>query len=146
MAKTTGKQRDKLPGGITSKGFMPGECGNPRGRPRTAKFSEIAREILAEEDPKKRQTVAESLVRTAVARALAGSTRHLEVLLSYTEGRPKQHFDLIGSVTNPLASLSDEELNLRLEELIKSLNETKIGDRVEVEPKNYPKPSDGSSD
>jgi hypothetical protein len=121
MAKTTGKQRDKLPGGITGKGFLPGQCGNPSGRPRTAKFSEIAREVLAEEDPKKRQTVAERLVRAAVTRALAGSTRHLELLLSYTEGRPKQHFDLSGSVTNPLASLSDEELNLKLQKSLEDL-------------------------
>jgi hypothetical protein len=121
MAKTTDKQRLKLLGGITGKGFMPGQCGNPSGRPRTAKFSEIARDVLAEEDPKTRQTMAERLVRAAVTRALAGSTRHLELLLSYTEGRPRQHFDLSGSVTNPLASLSDEELNLRLEKLLKEL-------------------------
>jgi hypothetical protein len=121
MTKTTGKQRDKLPGGITGRGFMPGQCGNPKGRPRTATFSEIAREILAEEDPKKHQTVAGSLVRAAVMRALAGSTRHLELLLSYTEGRPRQHFDLSGSVANPLASLSDEELNLKLQKLLGDL-------------------------
>jgi hypothetical protein len=84
-AKTTRKQHHKLPGGITGKGFMSGQCGNPKGRPRTATFSEIAQEILAEEDPKKQQTVAESLVRAAVSRALA---RSVEVLLSYTEGRP----------------------------------------------------------
>jgi hypothetical protein len=121
MAKTTGKQRDKLPGGITGKGFLPGQCGNPSGRPRTATFSELAREILAEGDPKKQQTVAESLVRSAVTHALRGSVRHLELLLNYTEGKPKQHFDLSGSLTAPLASLSDEELALRIERLLKKL-------------------------
>jgi len=100
---------------------MPGQCGNPSGRPRTAKFSEIARDVLAEEEPKTRQTIAERLVRAAVTRALAGSTRHLELLLSYTEGRPNQHFDLSGSVTNPLASLSDEELNLKLQKSLEDL-------------------------
>ena len=121
MAKTTDKQRDKLPGGITGKGFLPGQCGNPSGRPRTAKFSEIARDVLAEEDPKTRQKMAERLVRAAVTRALAGSTRHLELILSYAEGRPRQHFDVSGSVANPLASLSDEELALRIEKLHKKL-------------------------
>jgi hypothetical protein len=48
-----------------------------------------------------------------------GSVRHLELLLNYTEGKPKLHFDLSGSLTAPLASLSDEELNLPLEELLK---------------------------
>lgn len=36
-AHNNGKQRKarKLPGGITGKGFQPGQSGNPDGRPRT---------------------------------------------------------------------------------------------------------------
>ncbi|HEX8836741.1 MAG TPA: DUF5681 domain-containing protein [Candidatus Acidoferrum sp.] len=75
---------------------------NPAGRPRTGVFSEAAKAILAEEDPKLRKTGAERLIEQAFRRALQGSYRHLELLLAYAEGRPKKGLDLAGKDGNPL--------------------------------------------
>jgi hypothetical protein len=95
-AKTTGKQREKRAGGVTGKGFQPGVSGNPNGRPRTAKFSEAARQLLAEIDVKSGETNAECLVRHCFKKAKQGSPRHLELLLAYVEGKPKQGVELSG--------------------------------------------------
>lgn len=70
---------------------------NPAGRPRIGVFSAAAKAILAEEDPKLRKTGAERLIEQAYRRALQGSYRHLELLLAYAEGRPKQAVGLEGS-------------------------------------------------
>ena len=89
-SKTTGKQREKRAGGVTGKGFQPGVSGNPNGRPRTAKFSEAARQLLAEIDAKSGETNAECLVRHCFKKAMHGSARHLELLLAYVEGSPNR--------------------------------------------------------
>jgi len=59
-------------------------------------FSAAAKAILAEEDSKLRKTGAERLIEQAFRRALQGSYRHLELLLAYAEGKPKQSVDLGG--------------------------------------------------
>jgi hypothetical protein len=88
--KTTVKQREKRVGGVTGKGFRPGVSGNPRGRPRTAKFSEAVRELFAEMDPKSGEANVEQLVRHCFKKAMHGSVRHAELLLAYAESKPKQ--------------------------------------------------------
>ena len=94
--ETTRKQREKCAGGVTGKGFQPGVSGNPNGRPRTARFSEAARQLLAEIDPKSGEANAGCLVRYCFKQAMHGSPRHLELLLAYVEGRPKQGVELSG--------------------------------------------------
>lgn len=78
---------------------------NPAGRPRTGVFSAAAKAILAEEDPKLRKTGAERLIEQAYRRALQGSYRHLELLLAYAEGRPRQAIEAMGKDGNPLETL-----------------------------------------
>jgi len=95
VTKTTGKQREKRPGGITGKGFLPGPSGNPQGRPRTAKFSDAARR-LTEEIGQNGKTGAEQLAEHCFRCALKGSARHAELFLAYTEGKPKQCVELSG--------------------------------------------------
>src|ERR1700680_4805568 len=108
-SKTTVKQREKRAGGVTGKGFQPGVSGNPNGRPRTAKFSEAAREILAEIDAKSGETNAECLVRHCFKKATHGSARHLELLLAYAEGKAKQIIEASGPNGTPLFDLSRDE-------------------------------------
>lgn len=64
-----------------------------------------AKAILAEEDPKLRKTGAERLIEQAYRRALQGSYRHLELLLAYAEGRPRQAIEALGKDGNPLETL-----------------------------------------
>jgi hypothetical protein len=127
--KTTAKQRENYgerPGGITGKGFLPGHSGNPKGRPRTAKFSDAARQLAAEIG-KGGQTGAEQLAEHCFRRALKGSARHAELFLNYTEGKPRQAVELSGPNAGAIRfqNMTDEELDERLKELLKKYQESK---------------------
>ena len=120
--KTTAKQREnceKRPGGITGKGFLPGSSGNPLGRPRTAKFSDAARQ-LAEEIGPNGMTGAEQLAEHCLRRALKGSVRHAELFLNYTEGKPKQGVEISGPNGDAMKfeNMSEADLDARLKELL----------------------------
>ncbi len=127
--KTTGKEREncgKRPGGITGKGFLPGRSGNPKGRPRTAKFSDAARQ-LAEEIGQSGKTGAEQLAEHCFRRALKGSLRHAELFLNYTEGKPRQAVELSGPNAGAIRfqNMTDEDLDVRLRELLQKYQEIK---------------------
>ena len=115
VPNTTRKQREKRPGGITGKGFRPGVSGNPKGRPRSASFSEAARR-LAEEIGQNDKTGAEQLAEHCFRLALKGSIRHLALFLHYLEGRPRQAVEL--SSHNRYENMTDQELNERLTQLL----------------------------
>jgi hypothetical protein len=119
-AETTRKQREKRARGVTGKGFQPGVSGNPNGRPRTAKFSEAARQLLAEIDAKSGETNAECLVRHCFKKAKQGSPRHLELLLAYVEGKPKQGVELSGPDGGAMRfeNMSEVEIDARLKALL----------------------------
>ena len=127
--KTTGKQREnhgERPGGITGKGFLPGQSGNPQGRPRTAKFSDAARR-LTEEIGENGMTGAEQLAEYCFRQALKGSVRHAELFLAYTEGKPKQGVELSGPNGDAMKfkNMSLLKIDSRLEELLKKYQEQK---------------------
>jgi hypothetical protein len=120
--KTTAKQRENYaerPGGITGKGFLPGQSGNPQGRPPTAKYSEACRR-LAEEIGQNGSTGAEQLAEYCLRRALKGSVRHAELFLHYMEGRPRQAVELSGPNASAVRfeNMTNEELEARLTELL----------------------------
>jgi hypothetical protein len=105
---------------VTGKGFQPGVSGNPNGRPRTAKFSEAARQLVAEIDDRTGETNAGCLVRHCFKKAMHGSARHLELLLAYVEGKPKQGVELSGPEGSAMRfeNMSDAEIDARLKELL----------------------------
>lgn len=120
--KTTVKQREDIgerPGGITGKGFLPGQSGNPQGRPRTAKFSEACRR-LSEEIGQNGRTGAEQLAEHCFRQALKGRARHAELFLAYTEGKPKQGVELSGPNGDAMKfeNMSEADLDARLKELV----------------------------
>ncbi|MGC2765615.1 MAG: DUF5681 domain-containing protein [Candidatus Acidiferrum sp.] len=124
--KTTGKQRGnggKRLGGITGKGFRPGRSGNPQGRPRTARFSEAARQ-LASEIGTSGLTGAEALAQYCFHRALKGSARHAELFLNYSEGKPKQGVELSGISGEPIrfSDLTREQIDERVTALLEKRN------------------------
>ena len=80
-------------------------------------FSEAVKAILAEVDPKLKITGAERLMHIAYQRAIKGSYKHLELLLGYAEGRPRQGMDVTG-VSGPTLPTNDEELDKRIAELL----------------------------
>ena len=129
--KTTVKQHENYgerPGGITGKGFLPGQSGNPQGRPRTAKFSDAARR-LAEEIGQGGKTGAEQLAQHCFRQALKGSARHAELFLAYTEGKPKQGVELSGPNGDAMKfeNMSEAELDARLKALLEKYKEEKEG-------------------
>jgi hypothetical protein len=88
---------------------------NPKGRPSHRVISNAVKDVLTEVDPRTQRSGAEQLARMMVQRAKQGSVKHLELILSYTEGRPAQKLSISGGVLHghawrPLASLTDEEV------------------------------------
>jgi len=80
------------------------------------RFSDAAKAVLAQVDPKTGKSGAETLVELAFRRAKQCSVKQLAILLGYAEGKPAQNVKLTGGVLHahawrPLACLSDEEMN-----------------------------------
>jgi hypothetical protein len=117
------KKPEKQLGGVTGKGFKPGVSGNPNGRPRTAKFNEAARLVLAEIETASGDSNAELLVKHCLKKAMRGSVRHAELLLAYAEGRPKQGVELSGSLQ--FQNMREDELDKRLTELLEKYQQDK---------------------
>ena len=100
VKETTGKQR----GGITGKGFMPGVCANPKGRPKDSLslVTELKRVLRSRElkvadkngithiykNPK------ELVVKRVILEAIAGDMQATKLCLQYIDGDPKQSIEL----------------------------------------------------
>jgi hypothetical protein len=100
--ENNGEQRTL--GGITGRGFMPGQSGNPGGRPRTHGLLEVLRTAVDE-------TVAKSLVEVLLAEALKG--RHplpaISTIFDRLEGRPKTQIDF-NDITKAMSNRSADDL------------------------------------
>jgi hypothetical protein len=101
---------------------------NPSGRPRTAKFSEAMRQVLAEVNPRTGETNAELLARHCFQRAIAGSARHLGLALSYVEGKPPTAIELSGPGGSSIgiANMTEAEIDARLAELLSSMTDAQL--------------------
>jgi hypothetical protein len=110
------KQRQqKQLGGVTGRGFLPGQSGNPNGRPHTKGLLTALRNKVAETDADGR-TVEDQLVEVLVQEALRGKHRlpAVEAIFDRLEGRSTLRLD-VNDVTADLRSRSNEELQFHLD-------------------------------
>ena len=91
--------------------FKPGQSGNPSGRPKKKPITEIFEAILAK--AANRKEIAETILSTLTSGRMAGVLL-LREMAERVEGKVTQPVDVTGSITD----LTDEELKLRLQELI----------------------------
>ena len=79
--------------------WKPGECGNPKGRPRgSVNLLQRIREKLLELPEGDRQALADAAAE-AYAKAMAhGDIRHIQDFLDRDEGKPTQPIDLNGAL------------------------------------------------
>ena len=107
--KTT-QNNDKMVGGITGKGFVKGQSGNPNGRPRgTQSIPDMLKRIGEEDVPdvlnEKVQelfgkadigeiTMLEAVMRTTMMYAIQGKSWAVQFLADRLEGKPRQTIEL----------------------------------------------------
>jgi hypothetical protein len=105
-------------GGITGKGFLPGQSGNAGGRPKKSPLTEAYREILQQpylDDPHGR-TYAELIAEAVINEALNGNLQAVREIADRTEGRPRAAIE----ISRPIDSSSVETLtSAELEEFIR---------------------------
>jgi hypothetical protein len=106
------KQRGdaKKPGGVTGKGFRPGQSGNPKGRPSTRGLIAALRAAVAE-TVKDGRTVEQELAQMLVREALHGRRKltALAEIFDRLEGRPKQQLDL-NDISKEMQGRTNDEL------------------------------------
>lgn len=109
------RKHTKHLGGITGRGFLPGQSGNPKGRPHTKGLLTALRHKVGEIGLDGR-TIEEQLVEVLVQEALRGKHRlpAVEMIFDRLEGRARQQIE-VADVTRELREKSDEELRFYLE-------------------------------
>src|SRR5688572_22893683 len=92
-----------MPGGITGKGFRPGQSGNPGGRKKGESLIAVPRRVLEREH--QGRPVGELLVECLVKEGLKGKLPHIKEILDRVEGRVTEKVKLEGSGTNAVVVL-----------------------------------------
>ena len=108
------REEPKQLGGVTGRGFLPGQSGNPTGRPRTRGLVTALRAKLAEIGPDG-SSIEERLAATLIEEGLRGKHRvsAIEVILDRLEGKPKQAIDF-SDVSDDIRRRSTPELRFYL--------------------------------
>jgi hypothetical protein len=108
-------EQQKQLGGITGRGFLPGQSGNPKGRPHTKGLLTALRAKVAEVSADGR-SIEEQLVEVLVQEALGGRNRlpAVEIIFDRLEGRARQSIE-VADVTRELRGKSDAELQFHLD-------------------------------
>lgn len=119
-----GETTEKLIGGVTGKGFMPGQSGNPNGRPRRALVDDALEELLLTNDSGEAKAIARALV----DRAKNGDVKAAQLVTERTQGKPRQSLAVLGGVDHDglaqtlarareRANMSDDDLRSQLTRL-----------------------------
>lgn len=85
-------------GGITGKGFMPGQSGNPSGRPKKRLIDEILAELLEANG----SVGAAKLASVLIQKAEEGDVRAAQLIAERTQGKPNQKVELTGANGGPI--------------------------------------------
>lgn len=91
---------EKLLGGCTGKGFMPGQSGNPSGRPKKRPISEIYERIM--ENPENVGLIEAAVLKTILAGKMAAQLT-LKEMAERIEGKVTQPVDVNGELTLTLS-------------------------------------------
>jgi hypothetical protein len=86
---------DKLLGGVTGKGFMPGQSGNPGGRPKRKPVTELYEELL--EDPEVRESIKKALKDRLTSGRMVGAIEMKEAA-DRLEGKVSQTVEVEGEL------------------------------------------------
>lgn len=133
QAKKKGPNEPKIPGGVTGKGFVPGQSGNPSGRPKKFEtlLSDAIRAQLGTISIEDQQTYASLIAQGMVegAAKIAKKKRLTKELLIFfkeardtTEGRPIQKVQVDGKLTTDPVERVKELLTRGAERSAQGLN------------------------
>lgn len=75
--------------------FKKGQSGNPKGRPPLRDIKEVLKDLLSQQ--KNQTQLIDGLMSVVVNKALKGDLKAVEMLLSYTYGKPTQKTEITGS-------------------------------------------------
>lgn len=107
------EQREYKPGGVTGKGFLPGQSGNPNGRPKGQSITSVLRAILDDEAKFKGNTngklLKEIVADVLVKHALKGNMKAMSILLDRHDGKVPLPLTIQDDDFDP-TKLSDEKL------------------------------------
>jgi len=101
----------KKPGGITGKGFMPGQSGNPLGRPKGKTLTSIIREAVEEIEGAK--TLGRILVETAISEARSGNFQFFKEIMERVDGKVTDKLAVTGI---DFSKLTTDELHAIVED------------------------------
>jgi hypothetical protein len=117
--RTTAKQREKQLGGVTGKGFRPGQSGNPGGRPKKRPISECYMVIAERPLPNDLRrclkledgaTYGYAIALGQFRAALKGDTAAAREIREAIEGKSRQRIELLGEDSGPIKISVEESL------------------------------------
>jgi hypothetical protein len=101
----------KLKGGITGKGWVKGQSGNPNGRPKNEfALNEHIKEIANTPVGKSKKTMLEAVVNTVYQEALGGNMTAVNFLADRILGKPNQSIGIKDTTDEPIKVFDLDEV------------------------------------